>query len=455
MSMIRDAYNGFIGYAGEQLKKLRIGRKRKEPERQTDVFPRMQRLGRAGLQKSRPTLKPTPRNLRFFSHTPYARRALNAIKNPIARLKWEVVPCDGIEENSLLKKQASVATNCFKRPNNDDSFATLLKQIIEDMCVGAGAIETQIAGDTERPLWMWPVDGLSIQVYPLWSGEPAEPRYMQTIGYGPVGGIDGVPLRDDELIYIKPHPTTWNPFGHGPLETAFMTISRQLGVAQFAGDLASNAQPTNILWLGKSTTNDQLEAARNWWINDVEGRGKMPIMGGDEDPEVLDLRGGKDEALYLKYQEWLAREIAICFDLSPQNMGVERDVNRSTAEVSEDRDWDQAIIPFAVELEDYFTRKALNERLGFTQLQFRFIGLDREDEEATAEIFDKRYKMNSITPDEIREHYGEEPIKSEWGNLTYADTQLAIAEKRGPNDPDPVTEPDAGKPAAKRKRKEK
>jgi hypothetical protein len=32
--------------------------------------------------------------------------------------------------------------------------------------VGAAAIELQLGGDKLRPLWMFPVDGLSIQIYP-------------------------------------------------------------------------------------------------------------------------------------------------------------------------------------------------------------------------------------------------------------------------------------------------
>ena len=35
-----------------------------------------------------------------------------------------------------------------------------------------------------RPLFMWPCDGLTIQIYPGWSGDPREIRYVQTVGYG-------------------------------------------------------------------------------------------------------------------------------------------------------------------------------------------------------------------------------------------------------------------------------
>jgi hypothetical protein len=46
-------------------------------------------------------------------------------------------------------------------------------------------------------------------------------------------------------------------------------------------------------------------------------------------------------------------------DAPPQNLGVERDLNRNTSETSEDRDREQAIKPYAHLLESHLTREAL------------------------------------------------------------------------------------------------
>jgi hypothetical protein len=40
---------------------------------------------------------------------------------------------------------------------------------------------------------MWPVDGLTIQIYSLWDGNPSEPRYVQIIGYGNFLGLNVLP----------------------------------------------------------------------------------------------------------------------------------------------------------------------------------------------------------------------------------------------------------------------
>lgn len=410
---------------------LLAGRLRKQPQRETNIYPRLVSLGQTQFGENRPSFKPTPRNLRFFGRQPYARRAINAIKNPIAQLAWEVVPIPGVQSNKLLDQQCEIVRRCLESPNSDDSFRSLIEQVIEDILHGAGAIEQQVGGDQDRPLWLWPVDGLSVQIYAAWSGDANEPRYAQGLGYGPTGGVGGIPLCNNELIYIRPNPTTWSPFGLGPLETAFLTISRQLGVAQYAGDVASNAQPTAALYAGEQISPEEMQAMRTWWTNEIEGRGVTPIFGGPKSPQVLQLRHGGDDALYLKYQQMLAREIAVSFDLSPQNMGIEQDVNRNTAEVGEDRDWDHAIKPMASLIESHLNREAIQGRLGFSQVRFRFVGLDREDEKATANIYQLYYQGNAITPNEQRERLGMPRMENMWGDLCYADMQVALQAARG------------------------
>ena len=124
--------------------KSRLGRRKHEPHRETQVYPRlMQVLSGQRIDKKQPVYKPTPWNLRAFARTPYARRALNSIKGPIAQLDWEVVPKDGIKLNSELQRQCDLVTRCLKSPNHEDSWRSLVERVIEDILTGAGAIEQQ------------------------------------------------------------------------------------------------------------------------------------------------------------------------------------------------------------------------------------------------------------------------------------------------------------------------
>jgi hypothetical protein len=412
-------------------KNQRAGRRRGEPRRDSINYPSL--IGYGGQYSQRASFRPSTFNLRYFSRTPYVRRAIRALKNPITLMQWEITPLEDTKLTSELKRQIEVATNCFNHPNQDDSFSTLLELIIEDWAVyGAGCFEQQLSSDMIRPLWMWPVDSQSIMIFPGWSGDKNEARYLQTMSFNNLGVQldEGILLRNDELVYIRANPANDTPYGFGPVQIAFNSISRQLGAAQYAGDVASNAQPENLLWLGK-TDKATLEAFRAYWRNEIEGRGQTPILGSDGEPKAIRLHNGNDDALYLKYQEMLVREIATAFDLSPQNLGIERDVNRSQGEVAEDRDWSQAIKPLAALLQEYFTREVLHSKLGWYQLEFKFIGLDREDELNLANIFKIEYENNCITPNEYRQRKGQQPINNTWGDMVYADVQIAMDAARG------------------------
>jgi hypothetical protein len=412
------------------FKRMRVGRRRNEPQRDTLPFPNWL-LNPTTRNDRRPAFKPTPRNLRYFARTPYARAAINAIKNPIAMLEWEVGPIRGVDLTPELERQIEVAKRCLDAPNNDDSFRTLAEQVLEDILHGAGAIEMQLSGDAIRPLWLYPTDGLSIQIYPAWSGDRNEARYAQSTGYGAYQGVgDTIQLRNDELIYIRPNPTTASPFGLGPLEVAFTSISRQLGVGEFAGNVATNARPGIMLDMGEGAATEVVAAFRAYWTNEIEGQGKVPIVS-TKGGKVERLYPDGDTALYLEYQEFLKTEIAVAFGLSPMNLGVERDVNRNTAETSAHRDQAGAIVPMAKLLTSHLTRDAIQGLLGFSQLEVRFPELDAEDEGDLSETYARDYQNNAVTANEYRARRGLPKLKSPFGDLLKCEADIAIAAAKG------------------------
>lgn len=424
-----------------------------ESARRSLAYARLTSIGGQYLGRDRPLAKPTPVNLRRFSRTVYARRAIKTIKDPIASLAWEIVPKGEKKANRVHKRQIEAVRQCFERPNHDDSFRSFIEQVVEDALVGGGGAFEHQAGDDIRPVWMWPVDVLTLQIVPGWSGDRNSPRYYQSVGYSSMmSGVSGRALMNDELTYIKLDPSTEHPFGLGPLEVAYASISRLLGVSEYAGNVTANTTPENLLFFeGLDATG--LEAIRAYWRNEVEGRGQTPLFGDNAKPVAVPLRGANDDALYLKYMELLIREIAAAFGISPQNLAIERDVNRDTAEVSEDRDWHGTIIPLARLVASYLNREVIEGRLGFSEIEFRFKGLERDDEVAAASIFRTRYESNVLTPNEERKRLALEPSTSPWADLCYADVQIAVkgaGAAQGDDPPDPKPgEPAKAKPTKK------
>lgn len=409
---------------------LFAGRLRNSPLRESIAYARIMSLGSIGVNRHRPLIKSTPANLRKFSHTTHARRGINRIKNSLLNLDWVIEPKKDVKPNAEIRRQIDLVTRCLEAPNHDDSFASLIGATIEDLLVcGAGVIEQELGGDKNRPLWLWPVDALSIQIFPGWSGGKDEARYAQIRGYGNAGGTPAVLLTNDQLVYMRKDANNNDPFGYGPLEVAFNNISHLMGVSEFASDLAGNASPENIL-IFKGMQKDELTRFRKWWRNEIEGQGQTPLIGG-EGVDVGKLRGGNDDALFLKYQEVLKREIATAFELSPMNFGIEADVNRNTAEVAEERDWLAAVVPIGSLIKAHINREMIAGRLGFSQVEFKWPGLQRTDEELLSEIDERDYKNNIRTPNEIRSRRGLPPTDSEWGDKFAADVQIAVEAARG------------------------
>jgi phage portal protein BeeE len=288
--------------------------------------------------------KPSPANLRRFSETPVARKAINTIKDSIAGMRWRIQPRpERASRAADIEARTQILTENLDAPNPDDSFRSLAEQVLEDVIVGGfGAIEVENTGDPLWPLALWPVDGTFIRIKSDWDGLPGSPRYVQvTGGHGPDAQVI---LNDDELIYIRLIARTHTPFGLGRLEVAFETINAFLGASRYASRLASNSVMEYALWL-QGLSPEHHERLIRWWQDEIEGTGRVPILSVENKPEVLRFGGGTDADLRLQWQEFLLRIIANAFDLPPQSLGLEKDVNRSTAAEMTDQAFRQAIVP--------------------------------------------------------------------------------------------------------------
>jgi hypothetical protein len=375
--------------------------------------------------------KPTPYNLRRFSEIPIARRAINCIKDRIAGMRWRVQPRQGYSLEALPEgvERVRILTSNFEAPNPDDSFRSLAEQVLEDIIVGGfGAIEVQrnpawteanlshlpeaAAGarpNRVMPLVLWPVDGASIRINLNWDGSPTSQRYLQINDQAATS--QQIKLDDDELIYIRLNARTHTPFGLGRLEVAFETINAFLGAHRYASRLASNTVVQYALWL-QDLTPEHHERLIRWWQDEIEGTGKVPILSVESKPEVLRFGGGTDADLRLQWQEFLLRVVADAFDLPPFYLGVERDVNRSTAEEMNDLAFRQAIVPTARLLAESLTRDAIGKKLGWTDLEFAFAELDTTDPLEEAQIQQILLQNGVLTVNEVRRMRGLGPMDS-------------------------------------------
>ena len=359
-----------------------------------------------GQGRQNATPKPTPANLRKFAETPVARRAINVVKDRIAGMDWTVRLRRGYSSAEVPDAAArlQVLRRCLEEPNVSDSFRTLIEQALEDLLVGGfGAIEMEATGDLQRPFHLWAVDGATIEIDVTWNGDPARPRYAQATSA--IGTKKLIPMLDDELMYLRLNPRTHTPFGLGRLEVAFETVNQFLSANRYAGRLASNSVVQYALWLNEATP-EQHDRLIRWWQDEIEGTGRVPLLSCEQKPEVLRFAGGTDADLRIQWQEFLLTMIANAFELPPMMLGLEKNVNRSTAAEMADEAFQSAVVPVARLLEEHITRDLFAKKLGWREFEFSFHDLETRDAMEELQMQTELLKAGVLSIDEVREMRG-------------------------------------------------
>ena len=355
--------------------------------------------------------KPTPTNLRRFAETPVVRRAINVIKDRIASMDWQVRVRRGVRADKIdgLEGKLNALRRTLEEPNAVDSFRTLIEQVAEDALTGGfGAVEMESTGDPERPAMLWAVDGASIRINARWDGQAETARYAQALpGQLESSAVD---LRDDQLMYVRMNPRSFTPFGLGPLEVAFETVNQFLCAHRFAGKLAANSVAQYALWLNEATPS-QHERLIRWWQDEIEGPGRVPLLSTEQKPEVLRFAQGTDADLRLAWQEFLIRMVANAFGLPPMLLGLEGDVNRSTAAELADEAFRGAIQPLAQLLAGHITRDLLGKCIGWREFEFIFNDLNARDEETELKVQVQLLQAGVLTVNEVRAMRGLGPVE--------------------------------------------
>ncbi len=355
--------------------------------------------------------KGSPANLRRFAESPVPRRAINLIKDRIACMDWQVQLRRGytLAEVPDAQTRMDILRRTLEEPNDSDSFRSLVEQAVEDALVGGfGAIEMEKTDDFERPFALWAVDGATIQLNAKWNGEADSPRYAQNTNR--VGPGAQIPLYDNELMYLRVNPRSHTPFGLGPLEVAFETVTTFLAAHRYAGRLASNSVVQYALWLNE-TTPDQHNRLLRWWQDEIEGTGRVPLLSCEQKPEVLKFSGGTDADLRMEWQVFLIRMIGNAFGLPAMMLGLENDVNRTTASELADEAFRSTIAPMARMLAEHITRDLFGKRLGWREFEFVFNELDARDEMQEVQMQTALLAAGVLTVDEVRAQRGLRPLE--------------------------------------------
>jgi phage portal protein BeeE len=344
----------------------------------------------------------------WAEHSEWVNAAIKIRKRQVSQAEWQIGPVDHTRpwDEGLRTR----ITRLFRIPNpKAESFRGFIEPVIEDLLVlDAGCIEKEF-NLRDEPGALWEVDGGQMKVSTIWDGEPDAPRYF----WCPDHQVRAA-LTNRELIYLMDNPATYRVVGLSPLETLKLAIDSELGSSAFNDRQMRAPTPDGMLDLGENARPDQVESFKDFWRAEVAGMGALAIVGGTKNAKFVQFRQSNRDAQFLEWQEYLVRKIAAVFQLSPQDLMLERDVNRSTSEVQQENTEDRGLRPLLGLVSDYLTREVVWD-LGFggeeNNLAFQFTALNLRESMSRAQI--NRYALAGVpwkTPNEARRDDGRPPI---------------------------------------------
>jgi hypothetical protein len=174
------------------------------------------------------------------------------------------------------------------------------------------------------------------------------------------------------------------------------------------------AAPDGLLDLGEGARSEQVDEFKQYWLAEVAGKGMMAFIGGTKNAKFHQFRPSNRESMTLEWQMYLTRKIAGVFGLSPQDLGITFDVNRSTSEVQQENTEDRGLRPLLGIVQDYITREIVQDQ-GFggpaNNLAFVFTRLSVKESESRARVNKLALAgMPWKTVDEARKDDGRPPI---------------------------------------------
>ena len=400
----------------EYVQKRLAVRPREQPQRATPKkVPELTSVGMV-YQGNKVAKSNVPLFRHWGEHSEWVRAAINVRKSQVSSAEWDIVPYNpDIEvDNKRLAKRIKAL---FDTPNASvDSFRSFVEPIIEDILVlDAGCIE-KVRNLRGEPVQLWSVDGGTIRVSSIWDGDPREPRYFWYPDYQ-----ERARWLNDEFVYLMANPRTYSPVGLAPLETLKNTVDAELGGHEYNRRQVQSAAPDGILDLGEGARPEQVDDFKAYWLSEVAGRGAMAFLGGTKNAQFIPFHASNKEMQFLEWQQYLVRKIAAVFGLSPQDLGITFDVNRSTSEVQAEQTEDRGLRPLLALIQDYFTREIVWDIAyggAANNLAFRFTRLNLKETTDKATI--NKMALSGApwkTINEARKEDGREPLGPEYDKL--------------------------------------
>lgn len=282
----------------------------------------------------------------------WVRNAINCRRVQIGRSFVACVPKNVLKPyNRQLMKRIN---RLLQQPNEArQNWRELMEMVVEDLLVlDRGCISKNMTAARE-PLALYAEDGATIRVYPGWSGDAAEPRYLYVSQDNKVR----IPLRNDQLICIMDNPAT-HRMGLSPVQVLADIIEADLQAVATRARMVAQKPPPAIVQLPGEQRNQIRGIAADYEAN-YSGQKEMLFLGGEQAMNVFKLINSSRDDQLMEWQEYICRLIAITFKLSPSQFGAPLHATEGDATTNVQMFEDTGLLPLLMLIEDYLNRELL------------------------------------------------------------------------------------------------
>lgn len=360
----------------------------------------------------------------WAKYSEWIRGAVNIRRSQISSAEWDIVPYD--QRKPYSKRLQQRVKRQFQRPNpTNTSYRSFVEPVVNDLVIlDAGVIE-KVRNLYGELLELYPVDAAQIRVNALWDGDPKNYRY-----YWYPDGQPRAAFTSQDMVYMMTNPRTEWPIGLPMLETLKLTIEAELSAHEYNRRQVEGAAPDGVLDLGEGISKEQVDAFQAYFAAEIAGQGTLGFIGGGKGAQFIQFRDSNREMQFLEWQIYLVRKIAVVMGITPQDLGITFDVNRSTSETQIQISEDRGLRPLMSVVQEYFTQEIVwDQAYGGpdNNLAFRFTALNLKESTARANI--NQTALAGVPwryVNEARIAEGREPIPELEGKLIMATPMGAL-----------------------------
>lgn len=365
------------------------------------------------------------RQLRNLSRDPVVRKAIQVAQDYIVSLPYSI---DVVGGRGKYTKQIATITNVVEHPNLIHDRRTFLNMLLDDAIVLDNmAVEMDKSSDSTHPIYLYPVDGSTIQnVLPVDYCDPDAVRYAQI-------QQDGMQyFTANDLAVFRRNSFSYDSYGLSLVQECFKYLQYYIDNCEMSNDMSTNRTSEFLISLGENVKPEEREQFEQYLRNDIEGTGRLPVVAGSKSVTSTQIRAINRDNLGIPWIDRLTNIVAMTFGMSPESLGITVANDRNTLEDQENTMLNHLIKPYAGLIEDLYNRYVIKPMGLDGILRFRFVYEATEQQKTVkSKRLVEEYYRGAITENEFRSAMGYEQSTSPYANMTYPEKTATINVKLG------------------------